>query len=185
MMMTIGQERQQRLRAALDFSSYSYTAGKTHHFYHYPARFSPEFARTVIAEFSEPTDCILDPFMGGGTSIIEGLALGRTVVGIDINALAHFVARTRTTPLSQSDEVRLTTWAQRAAILLSSSTIDWIDLPGIRNLPRPVETFLAGALVLAMELPFRRQRALHGVHSSGSDSGPSTAGILRRRGAGG
>jgi hypothetical protein len=38
--------------------------------------------------------------MGGGTSIVEGLAQGRQMLGIDVNALAHFVTTVRTTPLS-------------------------------------------------------------------------------------
>lgn len=36
---------------------------------------------------------ILDPFMGGGTTIIEGLRLGAKVVGIDINPLAWLITK--------------------------------------------------------------------------------------------
>src|SRR5438552_17744878 len=81
----------ERLREALLFSSYSYVAGSTHGFYHYPARFSPPIARAVIEVFSEPGDWILDAFMGGGTSVMEGLALGRRVAVSDMNTLGHFV----------------------------------------------------------------------------------------------
>src|SRR5436309_306792 len=88
----------EKLREALLSSSYSYVAGSTHGFYHYPARFSPAIARAVIEVFSEPGDWIVDPFMGGGTSVIEGLRLGRRVAGVDVNTLAHFVTRVRTTP---------------------------------------------------------------------------------------
>ena len=45
--------------------------GLTHGFYLYPARFPPEIARSVISNFSRPGDAVLDPFMGGGTSIVE------------------------------------------------------------------------------------------------------------------
>jgi DNA modification methylase len=74
--------------------------GLTHGFYLYPARFPPEIAHSVISAFSRPGDWVLDPFMGGGTSIVEGLAQGRQMLGIDVNALAHFVTTVRTTPLS-------------------------------------------------------------------------------------
>jgi len=37
---------------------------------------------------------LLDPFMGGGTSIIEGLRLGINCVGIDINPIAWFITKT-------------------------------------------------------------------------------------------
>lgn len=77
--------------------------GLTHTFYRYPARFSPEFARSIINAFSKPGDTILDPFMGGGTTVVEGLAMGRKVVGIDLNPLAVFIARVKSTPLSESE----------------------------------------------------------------------------------
>ena len=37
---------------------------------------------------------LLDPFMGGGTSIIEGLRLGINCVGVDINPIAWFITKT-------------------------------------------------------------------------------------------
>jgi hypothetical protein len=156
-MPMFGEEKNERLQTALDFASY--TKGKTHHFYYYPARFSPEFARTITSDFSGHDQWVLDPFMGGGTSIIEGLALGRRMVGVDLNALAHFITGTRTTPLSLADQEVVLTWAECAALLLSAPTVDWVELAGVRNLPRPVETFIAGALILASDLPAPRQRA--------------------------
>ncbi len=36
---------------------------------------------------------ILDPFMGGGTTLVEALRLGARVVGVDINPVAWFVTR--------------------------------------------------------------------------------------------
>src|SRR3989442_12740215 len=76
-----------RLKEALLAFSYSYTSGRTHNFYHYPARFSPDIVRCVIENFSRPGDVIMDPFMGGGTSVIEGLTAGRRVIGCDVNSL--------------------------------------------------------------------------------------------------
>lgn len=77
--------------------------GLTHAFYRYPGRFSPEFARSVIHSFSKPGDAILDPFVGGGTTAIEALVSGRRVLGIDLNPLAVFVARVKSTPLSRRE----------------------------------------------------------------------------------
>ena len=77
--------------------------GYTHEFYRYPACFSPEFARAVIETFSDPGDTVLDPFMGGGTTVVEGLLLGRKVVGVDLNSLAAFVTRVKSTPLSSKE----------------------------------------------------------------------------------
>jgi DNA modification methylase len=61
-------------------------SGYTHNFYRYPARFSPKFVRAVIKAFSEPGDLVLDPFMGGGTTLVEALAQGRSAIGVDIRS---------------------------------------------------------------------------------------------------
>ena len=84
--------------------------GYTHDFYKYPARFSPNFAQFVLKSLTEPGDYVLDPFMGGGTTIVEAAASGRRAVGTDLNELARFVTRVKTTPLSDHDiaEVRWT-----------------------------------------------------------------------------
>jgi len=85
-------------------------AGLTHNFYRYPARFSPQFARVIISEFTRPGDWVLDPFMGGGTSLVEACALGRNVVGCDVNSLAVFVTKAKTSILSESDLSVVARW---------------------------------------------------------------------------
>lgn len=57
-------------------------SGLTHRFYRYPARFSPQFARACIQSFSKPGDTVLDPFMGGGTTIVEAMTLGRRAINV-------------------------------------------------------------------------------------------------------
>lgn len=93
--------------------------GYTHSFYRYPARFSPEFVRAAIEAFTKPGDVVLDPFMGGGTTLVEARALGRRAIGTDINALAVFVARVKTTLLCEADLSRITNWASTLPARLS------------------------------------------------------------------
>src|SRR5262249_22014128 len=88
-------------------------AGYTHRFYRYPARFSPLFARAAIEKFTNPGDTVLDPFMGGGTTLVEALALGRNAVGSDINSLASFVAKFKTTTLSENDLADIVEWSDQ------------------------------------------------------------------------
>lgn len=88
-------------------------AGLTHNFYRYPARFSPAFARAAIGAFTEPGDYLLDPYVGGGTSLVEAMALGRNAIGVDISELAEFVATAKTTVLTEGELGRLGQWAAR------------------------------------------------------------------------
>src|SRR5581483_9707933 len=75
-------------------------SGLTHNFYRYPARFSPEFVRAVIREFTQEGDVVFDPFMGGGTTLVEAMAMGRNALGTDISSLATFIAQVKTTVFS-------------------------------------------------------------------------------------
>lgn len=94
--------------AALDRTP---VTGWTHNFYRYPARFSPRFAAAAIEGFSNPGDVILDPYMGGGTAIVEALAAGRRVIGNDLNSLAAFVTKAKITPLSRVEVRAVRRWA--------------------------------------------------------------------------
>lgn len=84
--------------------------GFTHNFYRYPARFSPEFARAAIVAFTEPGDVVFDPFMGGGTTLVEARSLGRQGVGTDISSLATFVSQVKTATLSSEDLAGIRVW---------------------------------------------------------------------------
>src|SRR6266566_6728067 len=75
--------------------------GLTHGFYKYPARFSPKFARSAIEAFTKPGDLVLDPHVGGGTTLVEAVASGREAIGVDISPLAEFVARVKSTVYSE------------------------------------------------------------------------------------
>lgn len=103
-------------RAALDRSPVS---GLTHTFYRYPARFSPQFAAAAIEAFSKPGELVLDPYMGGATTIVEAITRGRRAVGCDLNSLAVFVARTKTSAVAEGDRNMLRSWADTVVPTLS------------------------------------------------------------------
>ena len=88
------------IAAARDMSP---IAGLTHNFYRYPARFSPKLVRATIEAFTEPGDLVLDPFVGGGTTLVEAMVLGRHAVGSDISSLAIFVSEVKTTIYSEDE----------------------------------------------------------------------------------
>ncbi len=68
------------IAAASDRSSMS---SLTHGFYRYPASISPWLARSIIEATTQPGETVLDPFLGGGTTLVESRALGRAGIGID------------------------------------------------------------------------------------------------------
>ncbi|HEV8583282.1 MAG TPA: DNA methyltransferase, partial [Thermoanaerobaculia bacterium] len=114
-------------------------AGLTHDFYRYPARFSPLFARAAIRAFTEHGDVVMDPFVGGGTTLVEARALGRVGVGVDINPLSMFLVRAKTTILTGSDIKKLRAWGEFAQDALNlrqpaKRAKEWIDLGYQTNL---------------------------------------------------
>lgn len=131
-------------------------SGYTHNFYRYPARFSPLFVREVIRQFSRPGDLILDPFMGGGTTIVEALAEGRRAVGVDLNSLAVFVSHVKTSPLTRQDHILIEEWlddiAQQNRCRIAG------ELEPVRNLPRSAQEVLADLSEQISWLPAERQR---------------------------
>jgi hypothetical protein len=100
------------VEAACDASPVS---GLTHNFYRYPARFSPKLVRAAIETFTEPGDLVLDPFVGGGTTLVEAMALGRHAIGADISSLATFVSEVKTTLYAEPELETLKRWAGRVS----------------------------------------------------------------------
>lgn len=47
-------------------------------------RFAPEFARLMIERFTQPGECVFDPFAGFGTTLTTALALGRECAGMEL-----------------------------------------------------------------------------------------------------
>jgi len=88
--------------------------GATHAFYRYPARFSPRFAEAAIGVFSDPGETVYDPFMGGGTTLVEAMRLGRKGIGTDLNSLAVFVSQSKTAIYTDDDIDFIRQWVRRA-----------------------------------------------------------------------
>jgi hypothetical protein len=134
--------------------------GLTHNFYRYPARFSPEFAKEVVKRFSQKGDCVLDAFMGGGTTVIEAIATGRRVIGIDVNSLAYFVTLVKTTPLSKHDEDEIIRWSEH--FQLEEAFPNYQEIYNhderLRNLPDAVREFITPAVESLTQLHYARQR---------------------------
>lgn len=53
----------------------------------------------LIKHYTKPGDIILDPFCGGGVTVVEGLKLRRKVVGVDLNPMATFITKMEVMPV--------------------------------------------------------------------------------------
>jgi len=142
-------------------SDRSTVKGLTHGFYRYPARFSPKFVASAINTFSTPGQVVLDPYMGGGTTIVEAYSKGRIAIGCDLNSLAVFVTRAKVTQLNDSEQKEVKYWATKVVPTLSYHTVtdevaDLICSYRTKNLDlpraRPAKKFIALAILSISDL---------------------------------
>lgn len=61
----------------------------------YRGNWSPRVVRNVIEMYSKPGDIVLDPMVGGGTTPVECLLLGRNSISSDINPGAISITKDR------------------------------------------------------------------------------------------
>jgi DNA modification methylase len=82
----------------LDFSPGGYLYA-THPLHAFAARCPPPLTDWAITRYSAPGDVVLDPMAGSGTTMVEGCLLGRQAWGIEIDPLAHLIAKAKATPV--------------------------------------------------------------------------------------
>lgn len=148
------------LEAARDQSP---VKGFTHNLYKYPARFSPVFARSAIEHFTSPGDTILDPFVGGGTTMVEARLAGRNAFGSDISSLAVFLTRTKTIPLSNADLRIVENWFQsvpnKLNIHRSVESLRTAEFQGYdRNMPWRLRKLCEQFVASVSDLPSHRHQ---------------------------
>jgi len=146
-------------QAALDRTYVSLGTRRTasvHEFYRYPARFSPEFARSVINAFTLPGDLVVDPFVGGGTALVEAQRAGRSAVGADLNELAVFVTKAKTTlyPDGSLDAARQ--WGDGLSTIMNlRNAVQWAEAweaeGYLRHLDAQGTWRIRNAIALALE----------------------------------
>jgi len=87
--------------------------------------------RSFYSDRQLPEDfTVLDPFLGGGTSLVEAAKLGAHCIGVDIDPVACFVAAmelTRSNPLAIQEEFdRIATVVEKKITALYQSSIDGV-----------------------------------------------------------
>ena len=68
-----------------------------HDWYRFVLSFPPHLVRDYIYKFGlRPTDRLLDPFCGTGTTLVEAKLNGIASVGIEANSMAYFASCVKT-----------------------------------------------------------------------------------------
>lgn len=107
------------------------TKPHTHIFHTYPAMFIPQVARRLLLTYTKKGDTVCDIFCGSGTALIESRLLGRNSYGIDLNPLAIFLAKVKTTPI---DPDKLSSEYIKLLDQIKKVKIDDIEIPKFKNI---------------------------------------------------
>jgi hypothetical protein len=127
-----------------------------HDWYRFVLSFPPHLVRDYVARFELNADaCVLDPFCGTGTSVVECKKLGITSIGIEAHPMSHFASVTKAdwSPDPDTLETVATSVAERAMEVLERDGI--IDDPQpnlVRETPvlAPLRTLPADAFKLLL-----------------------------------
>jgi DNA modification methylase len=77
-----------------------------HEWYRFVLSFPPHLVRDYLGRFElDPNHCVLDPFCGTGTTLVECKKLGIPSIGIEANAMAHFACRVKLDWSARSKEL--------------------------------------------------------------------------------
>ncbi len=104
-----------------------------HNWYRFVLSFPPHLVRDYVSRFDiSASDCILDPFCGTGTTLVECKKLGIASTGIEANPIAHFASSVKTSwsvdPADLSVYAR-TVGRSAKAVLAHQGIGDWSGLP--------------------------------------------------------
>ena len=107
----------------------------------HPATFPEELVDLCVRSASRPTDLVVDPFVGSGTSALVARRLGRRFIGIELKPKYANLARQRLAPKDDHDDhkevSRLSANPRREARKQAA-------LSGVREAPRGGATPLLG-----------------------------------------
>jgi site-specific DNA-methyltransferase (cytosine-N4-specific) len=127
----------------------------------YPAKFIGEIPGTLLDHLPvEDGTCVLDPFVGSGTTLVESQRRGHQSYGIDLNPIACLISRVRTGPNVPALVDAGEAVAQRA--LADSSGTQRDDIPNVDHWFRSDVS-----------------RVLHKLEQAIGDAAPETIDALR------
>jgi hypothetical protein len=116
-----------------------------HRFHAYCARFPSEIVELALEKYSNPGDCVFDPFCGSGTTLVASIAHGRRVLGTDIDTLAGILSEVKCTPFAPE---RYVAWRKRFVAKLTKAFEEIARAGNSYPPPKPGTIWSFGALEL-------------------------------------
>jgi tRNA G10 N-methylase Trm11 len=125
----------------------------THWFYPYKGKFHPQLVRGLANIMGmQEGDVLLDPFVGSGTTVVEGALLGLKTIGYDISPLCALISKVKANAIHH-----LKTIEKREArfVLCGDVSATW-NAQALEKLADPVESFDLLAHMIAKSDEARR-----------------------------
>jgi DNA modification methylase len=93
----------------------------------YRGNWSPYIPRNLLLRYSMENDLVLDPFVGGGTTLVEAKLLNRDIIGVDVNPAAIKRCQEKTAfNCSNSGKVYIKQGDARKLKFIPNESIDFI-----------------------------------------------------------
>ena len=126
----------------------------THWIYPYRGKYHPQMVRALLNIVGATRgSCVLDPYVGSGTTALESSLLGIDCVGVDISPLCVLLTRVKTRSVEALPEIR-----ERVQALLDAETLDPHDASIARDGHPVVADFVEIARMTTLSDISRRSR---------------------------
>jgi len=103
-----------------------------HDWYRFVLSFPPHLVRDYLQRFDlKAKQCVLDPFCGTGTTLVECKKLGVASVGIEAHPMCHFASVTKLSWDVDADRL------EQAAIAVAETALEILEEQGIVDDPQP------------------------------------------------
>ncbi len=117
-----------------------------HHWYRFVLSFPPHLVRDYLERFNlNSHHCVLDPFCGTGTTLVECKKLGMTSIGVESNPMACFASRVKVNWNVDPDSL------MRHARKIADLTLEKFEAAGVDD-EEPLPLFHTGRKVVAASL---------------------------------
>ena len=125
----------------------------THWFYPYKGKYHPQMIRALANIIGmKEGDVLLDPFIGSGTTAVEGALLNLTVVGFDISPLCILISKVKTNAIHHFPKIK------KSYLENMLSEAQGKDYGIQKHLKSPIKSFELLAEMIATSDSARRNR---------------------------